>query len=163
MVIDWNASEISIKLTPIGKPLNRQSKSMSVYKDYGDNRIRAVQAIANMVEGETLYISSICKMSDSTKKDNVRTEVKQTIPVSGWRGSVSADYLMQVAVFLERAFANGMLVECFGSSRAKWRLEVEFKDAVRDVIDNMSDKGLAGDGKAKPAEVIEANGLRVEF
>lgn len=163
MALNWDASELKIKLTPIGKPINRAAKSMAVFKDYGDPRIRVVQAIANMLDGETVYFDSVSEVSDKTRK-TVHKEVKQTVPVSGWRGtSNTPDCVANVAYFIERAFSYSMKVECYGASRARWLLEIESFNTTKDAIDNMSDKGLAGDGRTKPVEVVEANGIRVDF
>lgn len=162
MGLSWDASELRIKLTPVGKPINRKPQTMIVFKDYGDSKIRVVQAIANMLEGETVYFESVYEKKPYPGK--VLKEVKQTVPVSGWRGtSNTPECVMNVAVFIEKAFNYAMKVECYGASRARWSLEIESINAGKDAIDNMSDKGLAGDGMTKPIEVVEANGIRMNF
>lgn len=162
MGINWDASEIRIRLTPIGKPMNRAVKSMVVFKDYGDAKIRTVQAIANMLGGETVYFDAVQEVKKDPKK--IVREIRQSVPVSGWRGTSNApDCLVQVALFIEKAQGYALKVECYGATRARWCLELETSNPSKDVIDNMSDKGLAGDGKTRPVDVTEANGLRLEF
>lgn len=153
MSINWNASELKIKLTPIGKPIGRSAKVTSVFRDYGEVKLRTLQTIASMLDGDPIYIDA---MRDG--------KVLQTVPIAGWRSASMNDYIQYVTPFLESgmSLANTQLV-CYGASRAKWLLQISEAEMANDVIDNMSDKGLAGDGRKRDTEIVEANGLRTEF
>lgn len=153
MTIDWNASELKIRLTPVGKPVGRKTQATSVFREYGDLKPRMVQAIADMVDGETIYIAA-------TQKDG---RVMQTIPVVGWRNGAVSDCLTCVTGFIETAFGKNLDVIVYGATRAKWSLHVDSLTMASDCLDNMTDRGLAGDGRARSLETIEANGLRSEF
>ena len=149
--INWSATEIKLVLTPVGKPLGREPKRMSVFREYGDVKTRFVQTLANMIDGEVVYL-------DATFGDGA---VRGTVPVAGWRVSGNELVLANVATFVDTALSSGMQVECYGASRARWALNVKSETMTMDVTDNMSDKSTVAETPERSP--IEPNGIRREF
>lgn len=148
--INWSATELKLVLTPVGKPTGRETKRMSVFREYGDAKIRFVQTLANMIDGEVVYLNAT--------KGKVSYA---TIPVAGWRTSGSESLLSNVTSFIDAAMYQDMKVECYGASRARWELDVKSETMPVDVTDNMSDRsGITGIPEQSP---IEPNGIRREF
>ena len=151
--INWNVSELKISMTPIGRPAGRTKQVVSVYSAYGDLKPRLVQTVADMVDGETVYISARDKSG----------KVLQTIPVIEWRNGNNSDNLLAVFAFIDTAYSKGMDVIVYGATRALWLLSVSCGDMVSNCLDNMTDKGLAAGSRPNAFELVEANGLRIEF
>ena len=149
MNVNWSASEIGLTLSPVGKPLGRKPRHMSVFKEYGDMKTRFVQALAGMLDGETVYIESV--------KDGTATK---TVPVAGWRRSEIESAMSNVITFIDSALRCNMSVVCYGASRARWELTVKTGQMAVDETDNLTDKGSV----AIPApSAIEPNGIRRDF
>jgi len=154
--IKWDAQELKLQLTPVGKPLGREKKCMSVFRDYGNPKQRVVQALAGMLGGDTVYIKAVHPVSPTRSK---------TIPVAGWRSSTIGTYIDYAASFIDRAMSCGMKVQCFGSRRETWELKVTTVQADEpDVTDNTSDRGSPGRYSTEDAvEDVEGNGIRRTF
>ena len=151
-IIDWTASELKIHMTPIGQPLGRKPQTSSVFSEYGDVKSRLIQAIADMVDGDTVYFDACDKKG-----------VLQTIPIIGWRNGDISAYLVNAATFLDAAALKNLDVIVYGATRARWLLSIDSATMASDYLDNMTDRGIAGDGRFKAAEIVEANGIRAEF
>ena len=149
--INWNATEIKLVLTPVGKPLGREPKRMSVFREYGDVKTRFVQTLANMIDGEVVYLDAM--IGDD--------EVRGTVPVAGWRVAGTEPMLLNVTSFVESALSADMHIECYGASRARWVLDVKSETMAMDVTDNMSDKSTVAETADRSP--IEPNGIRREF
>lgn len=151
MTVKWDSEVVKIHLKPIGKPLGREKKMSTVFKEYGDYRQRIVQAIAGMLDGDVVYF-------DVLNSSNI---VTQTVPLSGWRGGQMVDCLPTMLSFLGAAIARDMRVVCYGASRAKWELSVETSKMTTDEIDNMSDNGRPGSSISSSG--VDKNGIRMSF
>lgn len=157
MAVNWSASEIKIKLIPVGKTAGRQPTSMSVYRSYGDVKVRAVQAIANRLGSDTVYVEII------SPKDDVNPErVTNVIPIAGWRDTSNGTYIGRVINVIMLALSANYGVRCYGLSRERWQLEFSTSNECQDAIDNMSDKGTVG-GSSGTAVTVEENGIRTDF
>ena len=157
MAVNWSAGEIKIKLIPVGKTAGRQPTSMSVYRSYGEVKVRAIQAIANRLGGDTVYVEIV-----SPKVDAKPDTVINVIPIAGWRETSNGTYMSRVINIIMSALESNYVVRCYGLSRERWHLEFSTSTECKDAIDNMSDKGTVG-GDSDVAVTIEENGIRTDF
>ena len=151
--INWSASELKIHMTPVGKPLGRKPQTTSVFSEYGDSRPRLVQAIADMVDGDIVYLDACDEKGNAI----------QTIPIISWRNGDIGSYLANVTTFLETAMYKNLKIIAYGATRARWSLRIDSTVMASDCLDNMTDRGVVGDGRVRTSETVEANGLRTEF
>jgi len=151
MQISWGAPEIRITLTPVGRPMGREPKTGTVFREYGDVKLRIVQTIASNVGGEVIYFEAVAGGVP-----------RQVLPVAGWKSSLVGDYPSYVVNFLDAAFSKDMTVMCYGASRMKWRLSVSTSSGEVDPTDNGSDRDNTGTIQTG-RDIEEPNGLRTEF
>lgn len=151
MTVKWDSEVVKLHLTPVGKPLGRGHRMSTVFREYGDYKQRIVQAIAGMLDGDVVYFDAV--------KDG---SVRQTVPLSGWRGSCITDSLGMLLAFINSALTHDCKVVCYGASRSRWELSVETSKMTSDEIDNMSDNGRPG-ATSGSASFTDENGIRNAF
>ena len=155
--VKWTAPELRLHLSPVGKPLGRKAKRISVFKAYGDPQQRLVQALVGAMGSEVTYLELTCRDVGGSA-----ASVTHTVPIPACRdSSISAAVGLAVSDLVDGALDAGVDVLCYGSSRERWRVGIDWSgDDGRDVTDNLTDKCTDYD---IPACDIEPNGIRAKF